>query len=78
MKEKLILWAVEMFVEKLSSEDLKKWVELGLDLLEDKAEASENKIDDMLVTSFAAMVRGAMNMEDNDEEGEEKEEEKAE
>ena len=67
MKEKMIMWAVEMFIERLSSEDLKKWVEMGLDLLEDKAEASANKFDDKLVAAFAAMVRGAMNMEDNDD-----------
>lgn len=67
MKEKMIMWAVEMFISRLSAEDLKKWVEMGLDLLEDKAEESINKFDDKLVTAFAAMVRGAMNMEDNDE-----------
>lgn len=67
MKEKMIMWAVEMFIAKLSSDDLKKWVEMGLDLMEDKAEESVNKVDDMLVTAFAKMVRGAMDMEDGDE-----------
>ena len=67
MKEKMIMWAVEMFISKLTSEDLKKWIEMGLDLLEDKADESANTVDDMLVTAFASMVRGAMDMEDNDE-----------
>lgn len=66
MKEKMIMWAVEMFITKLSSDDLKKWVEMGLDLMEDKAEESTNTVDDMLVGAFAKMVRGAMDMEDGD------------
>lgn len=68
MKDKMLLWAVEMFIAKLNSDDLKKWVEMGLDLLEDKAEESANKIDDMLVAGMARMIRGAMDMEDSDNE----------
>ncbi len=66
MKEKLILWAVEMFVAKLSSEDLKRWIEMGLDILENKVKDTENTVDDMLVTAFAEMVRGSMDMHDED------------
>jgi len=67
MKEKMIMWAVEMFVAKLTSDDLKKWIEMGLDLLEDKVEITPNKVDDMLVGAFAKMVRGALGTEDGDE-----------
>lgn len=68
MKNKLIMWAVTMFIERLSGEDMKKWIDMGLDLIEDSVEASPNKTDDMIVLPICKLVREALSVPDNDDE----------
>lgn len=68
MKEKVILWAITMFLERLSSTDIKKWIDMGLDLIEDKVEASVSKTDDMIVLPMCKIIREALSIPDNDEE----------
>lgn len=66
MKTKIIMWAVTMFIERLNSDDLKKWIDMGLDMIEDKVEASESKTDDMIVLPLCKIVREALSVPDND------------
>ena len=68
MKEKVIMWAVTMFLERLSGEEVKKWIDVGLDMIEDKVEASPSKTDDMIVLPLCKLVREALSVPDNDEE----------
>ena len=67
MKEKMILWAVSMFLERMSGEDIKKWIDMGLDIIEDKVAESPGKTDDMIVLPICAIVREALSVPDNDE-----------
>jgi hypothetical protein len=66
MKEKMIMWAVTMFIERMNGEDLKKWIDMGLDIIEDKVEASESTTDDMIVLPICKIVREALSVPDND------------
>jgi len=66
MKTKLIMWAVTMFIDKLNGEDLKKWIDMGLDMIEDKVEESPSKTDDMIVLPMCKVVREALSVPDND------------
>lgn len=61
------MWAVGMFLEKLDPETLKKWMDTGLDALEDKVKESPGKTDDMVVLPAIAVIRAAFSIEDNDE-----------
>ena len=67
MKKKMIMWAITMFVERLSSEDMKKWIDMGLDLIEDKVADSESTMDDMIVLPMCKVIREAMSIPDNDD-----------
>jgi len=66
MKDKLIMMAVTFFLERLDSEDVKKWIDFGLDLIEDKVKASPNKLDDSLVLPIVRVIRDAVSIPDND------------
>lgn len=66
MKDKMIVWLLGMITERLGAEDLKKWVDMALDLIEDKVAATPNKYDDMLVLPVIAMCRKAFDIPDND------------
>jgi hypothetical protein len=66
MKNQMIMWAVKMFIDKLDPEDLKKWMDMGLDIIEDKVADSPNKTDDMIVLPLCRLVREALSIPDND------------
>ena len=66
MKEKVIMWAVTLFLERLSGEDLKKWIDMGLDLIEDKVASTPSKTDDMIVLPLCKIIREALSVPDND------------
>ena len=66
MKEKMIMMVVSMLVERLSAADLKKWADMGLDMLENAIAASPSKYDDKLALPIITAVRTAFSIEDND------------
>ena len=68
MKEKMIAWAIGMIVERMAAEDVKKWVDIGLDILESAIEKSETKYDDMVVLPIIKIIREAFDIPDDDEE----------
>ena len=64
MKDKILAWAVAMMLERMTSENIKVWLDMGLDILEKKAEATPNKIDDMILK----LVRDALSIPEYDKE----------
>lgn len=66
MKEKLIGWLVATMLERLKSEDVKEWIDQGLDMLEDKVAETSNKTDDLIILPLITILRGAMSIPDND------------
>lgn len=66
MKEKIILMAVNMFISRMSGDDMKIWMDHGIDIIEDKVTASESKTDDMIVLPLCKLVREALTIPDND------------
>jgi hypothetical protein len=66
MKEKIILMIAGMLVERLDPELLKKWADMGLDLLENQIAKSETTMDDKLALPVIAAFREAFNIPDND------------
>lgn len=66
MKDKLIVWMFGMVVERLQAEDLKKWVDMALDLVEDKVKSTPNKYDDLIVLPIIELCRKTFDIPDND------------
>lgn len=66
MKDKMIAWAIAMLLERLTSDNVKEWLDMGLDMLEVKAEATPNKIDDMVLK----IVRESLSIPEFDDEDE--------
>ena len=64
MKEKMIMMIATLLLERLRPEDLKKWADMGLDLLEDAIAASPNEYDDKLALPMIAAVRSAFSIDD--------------
>lgn len=64
MKEKMLTWAVSIILERLKSEDIKRWIDAGLDMLEEKAKATPNKVDDALLK----VLREALSIPEYDDE----------
>lgn len=50
----------------LTPENLKKFVDAGLDAIENAVEGSENTIDDKLVLPICKVIRGTFDIPDND------------
>ena len=65
-KDKIIVWIMGMFMERLQSEDLKKWVDYALDMIEKKVEESPTKYDDLIVLPIINLGRKAFDIPDND------------
>jgi len=66
LKDKAIMWAVSMFLERMNGEDIKKWIDMGLDIIEDKVKESPSTTDDMIVLPICKIVRDALSVPDND------------
>ena len=49
LKEKMFMMLVEYMVKRLSGEEMNDWMDVGLDFLEDKIEASDPVWDDKLI-----------------------------
>jgi hypothetical protein len=65
-KDKIIVWIMGMMMERLQAEDLKKWVDYALDIIEKKVEESPNKFDDMIVLPIIKLGRSQFDIPDND------------
>ncbi len=63
-KKEIVLFLVNLVIEKLSAEDLKKWMDMGLDKLEEKIIESPNKWDDTVGLPFIKLARAAFSLED--------------
>lgn len=66
MKEKLIVWMVQLMLDRLNSDEVKMWIDQGLDMMEDAVASSPNKYDDMIVLPLIKVFREATNIPDND------------
>ena len=66
MKEKLIMWLVGEMISRLKAEDIKVWIDKGLDMLENKIAETPNKADDMVVLPMIGVLRSALSIPDND------------
>ena len=67
IKQKAVMFAIGFVIEKLDEETIKRFLDFGLDLLENAVESSENKIDDQLVLPVCRIIRESLNIEDNDD-----------
>lgn len=67
MKEKMLLMLVGMMLDKLDPEDVKKWADMGLDMIEDKVAGTETEIDNKVVLPLVNVVRDTFGIEDGDE-----------
>lgn len=65
-KDKIIVWVMGMIMERLQAEDLKKWVDYALDMIEKKVEESPNKLDDLIVLPIISLGRKTFDIPDND------------
>ncbi len=68
IQKQLLTTAVSIFMDRLSSYELKEWIDKGLDMVEDKVEASPNTVDDIIVLPLCKMVRDTFSIPDDDEE----------
>ncbi len=66
IKKKMIMWAITMFLERLSTEDVKRWIDYGLDILEDKVKQSATDTDDLIVLPLVKVVREAIQIPDDE------------
>ncbi len=66
MKEKMLLMLVGIAIEKLDPEDVKKWADMAIDMVEEKIENTETKIDDKVILPLIGIIREAFDIEDND------------
>ena len=66
MKEKVIMWVVGIFLERMDGKDMKKWIDLGLDIIEDKVKDTPSTTDDIIVLPICKIVREALSVPDND------------
>lgn len=58
---------VTMLVNRLEPEALKKWADMGLDLLEDYIAGTPTTLDDKVALPVIAAIREAFAIEDNDQ-----------
>ena len=66
MKEQLISMIVSMAVKKMTEEDLKRWADMGLDIIEDTVVGTDNPYDDMVVLPMCSAIRKSFDIPDND------------
>lgn len=66
VKEKMLAWLIQMAMERLASEDMKMWMDRGLDMLEETIAASPNQYDDLVGLPLIKLVRESFSIPDND------------
>ena len=65
MKGKLLVMLINMVIARLNADDVKKWVDTGLDMIEAKVIASATKYDDMVVLPLIATIRTAFAIDED-------------
>ena len=48
---------IEMLIKQLDPEDMRDWIEVGLDKLEDKAEKTATTLDDLALEQLRLVLR---------------------
>jgi hypothetical protein len=66
MKDQLISLLMSMLFAVLTPENLKKFIDAGLDAIEDIVADSSNTMDDKIVLPICKLVRNAFDVPDND------------
>ena len=66
MVKGIIIKLFTLILEQLSPDVLKKVVDVGLDIVEDKVAQTPNKIDDAIVLPLCKKIREAFDIPDND------------
>lgn len=66
MKNKILMWLVELLLAQLSPDIIKKGLDSLLDIVEDAVEDSSTTIDDRVVLPICKMIREALDIPDND------------
>lgn len=67
MKTQMLLMLLEYLIKRLDGDQLKEWADVGLDLLEDKIEASDPVWDDKLILPVIQELRDGFGIVDDDE-----------
>jgi hypothetical protein len=67
MKQELVKMLVTMLFAVLTPENLKRFVDAGLDAIENAVEGSTNKVDDAIVLPVCKIIRSTFNIPDDDE-----------
>lgn len=67
MKTQMLLMLLEYLIKRLDGDQLKEWADVGLDLLEDKIEASDPVWDDKLILPVIQELRDGFGIADDDE-----------
>jgi len=66
MKEQMLKMLISFLLARVGEEDVKKWADMGIDLIENAASKSETKIDDEFVLPACSLIRNAFQIPDND------------
>ncbi len=66
MVKSIIIKLFTLVLEQLNSDVLKKVIDTGLDVVEDKVAQTPNKIDDAIVLPLCKKIREAFDIPDND------------
>ena len=64
----MIVWFVTMFTEKMEPEEIKHWIDAGIDMIEDKVKESPSTLDDAVVLPLCNLVRKALSIPDYEDE----------
>jgi len=67
VKETALKMLVALIIKYMTEDRIKKWVDSGLDDVEDAIAKSKSKIDDILIGPVIKTVRAAFDIPDNDE-----------
>jgi hypothetical protein len=67
MKTQLITALVSALFSVITTEKIKKFIDAGLDVIEDSVSATESKWDDLIVLPICNQLRKALDIPDDDE-----------
>lgn len=62
IKNRLVTWMITTMIARLSPEMIKKWIDHGLDLLEEHIANTPTTTDDELIMPIIKVLRGALNV----------------
>jgi hypothetical protein len=65
MKTKIVKMLFDVMIDRLGEEDIKIWIDNGLDILEDKIENSKTKVDDTFILPVINLLRNQLDIPDD-------------